>query len=270
MIIDTHTHIFDEETYKTYKDKSAGRINEAITLHFWVGLNDKEPAQKPLESILDFAKTKEDLSVVAALNMHYSISEQLEKFNKYFQEEQIVGVKLYPGYQRFYPSDERIFPIAALCQKYNKPLIFHSGDVFDEAGSAELKYSHPIHVDGLAVRYPECKIVIAHFGFPYHLETANIVSKNKNVFTEVSGTILEPRSEAEAIALLNQYIKDLERVFAYFPDIKEKVMFGTDYAGENIPLNQVEPYIKLVEALFSKEEQKNVFYELAKKLFFSR
>lgn len=132
-------------------------------------------------------------------------------------------------------------------------------------GEAILKYSHPIHIDGLAIKFPERKIIIAHFGFPYHLEATNVVSKNKNVYTEISATI-DTVEEAENI--LSQYAKDLQRVFAYFPDVKAKTMFGTDYGGENTPLNQVEPYIELAERVFSKDEQESVFNRLAEDVFF--
>ncbi|MEE9214298.1 MAG: amidohydrolase family protein [Thermodesulfobacteriota bacterium] len=168
----------------------------------------------------------------------------------------------------FHPSDDKVYPMAELCQKYNKPLVFHSGDVYDFERKAALKYSHPIHIDDLAVKFPKCKIVIAHFGFPYHIEAANIVSKNENVYTEISGTIDKPDSNKESENLLNQYAKDLQRVFSYFPEVKAKTMFGTDYGGEHTPLNQVEPYIELVERVFLKSEQENVFHKLAEDLFF--
>ncbi len=69
--------------------------------------------------------------------------------------------------------------------------------------------------------------------------------------------------------MLNQYIQDLTRVFNYFPTIKSKIMFGTDFAGEDTTLNLVAPYIKLVEHVFSGKEQENVFYKLAEKIFFN-
>ena len=146
--------------------------------------------------------------------------------------------------------------------------MFHTGDVYDLKGKALLEYCHPKHIDKLAVEFPNCKIVIAHFGFPHHLETANIVSKNNNVFVDISGTIDQCDTEEERENLLNQYTQDLKRVYSYFPDVKFKTIFGTDYGGEDTSLNQVQPYIKLVENVFSKEEQESVFHGLAEKLYF--
>lgn len=259
MIIDTHTHIYSDETYKTYFEKADGRIAKAISLACWEYTDSDE--------LIEFVSTKKNLFVVGNIHIDGDIEKQLKLHDKWFQEEKIIGIKMYPGYQYFYPSDKLVYPVAELCQKYNKPLIFHSGDVWNPKGDAILKYSHPIHVDGLAVKYPECKIIIAHFGFPYHLEAANVVSKNKNVYTEISGTLDEMDTQEEHDNLIKQYIADLKRVYSYYPDVKDKTMFGTDYGGEHTPLKLVQPYIKIAENVFTKEEQKWVFSEIAQKLF---
>ena len=274
MIIDIHSHIFNERVYKEYFSKIKDKESRAIALYCWIRFNEKgKPVKFALKDLLDFAEKKDNLSVIAGINMDNDVADQLQSFEKLFQEKKIVGVKLYPGYQYFYPSDEKVYPIAELCEKYNKPLVFHSGDVYGfEDKGAILKYSHPIHIDELAVKYPKCKIIIAHFGFPYLLEAANVVYKNKNVYTDISGTITKDVNDTDKDVeeVFNQYVKDLKRVFMYFSDVKEKTMFGTDYSGENTTLNQVELYKKLVKTVFSKDEQQNVFYKLAEKLFFDK
>ncbi|MFA5871550.1 MAG: amidohydrolase family protein [Parcubacteria group bacterium] len=270
MIIDTHTHIFSEKAYNEYLDKAKGRVSKVLAISFALDPGkDRGIKNYKLENLLAFAATKENLYVVAAINITKDIPKQLTKIKKLFQQKKVAGIKLVPGYQHFYPSDKKIYPIAKLCEKYNKPLIFHSGDVYDPENRALLKYSHPIHIDELAIKFPECQIIIAHLGFPYLAETATVVSKNKNVYTDISGTIFESASKAEAKQLVREYIKDLKRIFAYYPDIKSKVMFGTDFEGEKSPLNQVGPYIETVKKVFSKNERKQVFYGLADKLFFS-
>lgn len=267
-IIDTHTHIFREERYRTYFSKAKNRIGRAIVIHSW-NITEEKGSYFPLRELSSFVNTKKDLYLVGSVDMEKDVWGQAQELETYFKKGQILGIKLYPGYQYFYPSDGKIFPIAELCEKYNKPLIFHSGDVYDAEKKAILKYSHPIHVDELATKFPKCKIVIAHFGFPYHMETANIVSKNENVYTDTSGTLDQPDTHKEGKIMLDQYARDLERVFAYFPNVKAKTMFGTDYCGEKTSLNQVEPYIRLVERIWNKNERSHVFHGLANKLFFS-
>lgn len=258
MIIDVHTHILNEKVYKDYLAKAGRRISKSVIIHDY---------KEPLKKYLDMSEKYPNLHLVAYVDMYKDIKKQLAFIEELFKKKKAVGIKLYPGYQHFFPSDKKVYPIARLCQKYNKPLVFHTGDVWDPIGTAILKYSHPIHVDELAVNFPKCKIIISHFGFPYFLEAANVVSKNKNVFTDVSGTI-DDCSKSEMSALLKQYIADLKRAFAYYPDVKRKTMFGTDYGGEHTPLNQIQPYIDLVKSVFSKKEQENVFHKLAEKVYF--
>lgn len=258
MIIDIHTHIYDEKIYKSYFDKAKSKVSKAFVMH-WHKFD--------LEKFLEFVASKDNLYAVGSIDVDGDIKNQLDIHQKLFQENKIFGIKLYPGYQYFYSSDKKIYPIAELCQKYNKPLIFHSGDVYDSDKTAILKYAHPIHVDELAVKFPKCKIIISHFGFPYFIETANIVSKNENLYTDISGTIDKQDCKKDDRNLFKQYVKDLQRALSYFPDVKEKIMFATDYGEEDPPIDEIDPYIKIVKRVF-KSEQENVFHKLAEKMFF--
>lgn len=270
MIIDCHTHIYDEKVYKEYFEKAKGRVKKALVMYSSTTQDEKgRILPVDLNKLIDFAQKKGNLFVIGSVEFDKNISHQLRTLEKLFKQKKIFGIKLYPGYEHFFPSDEKIYPIAKLCQKYGKPLTIHTGDVYNFEKKAILKYSHPIHVDDLATRFKKCKIVIAHFGFPHFLEAANIAGKNENVFVDVSATITEMGSKKENAALFNQYLVDLRRVYSYYSYVRRKTMFGTDFAGSHTYLNKVGEYIKLVEKAFIKKEQPLVFYQLAETLFFS-
>lgn len=265
MIIDVHTHIYSKKTLIAYQKKTLQKINKVVALAWykknnfgWLDTNE----------LVKFANSEPKIYAVGSIDMKGQIKKQLGQMEKFFKKKEIVGIKLYPGYQYFYPSDKEVFDIAKLCAKYNKPLIFHAGDVFEAHDGALLKYSRPIHIDELAHKCANTKIVISHFGFPYYMETANIISKNKNVYADISGTIDNCETSMILVNLINQYIVDLKRVFNYFPGIKKKVMFATDYSGDDTQLNKVQPYIDVVETILDQKNQKNAFHELAEKLFF--
>jgi len=261
MIIDAHTHIHNEQILKDYSTKGGRRISRSVVMAWY---------KDSLEELLKFVDKHKNLVVVGTIDVFGDLGGQLKNIEELFKRKRAVGLKLYPGYQHFYPSDKEIWPIAELCQEYERPLIFHSGDVYDPEGSALLKYTEPIYIDELAVKFPQCKIIVSHFGFPYFLETAMIMSRNANVYTELSGVIDSSETLREKKRKLIEYVQDLERVFAYYPNLKSKVMFGTDYGGEDTPLNLVQPYIDLVQRVFIGKERKNVFYRLAEKLFFEK
>ena len=257
-IIDVHTHIYDEKIFQDYAMKSKKKISKKLVLHSY---------SIEFDGLIEFINSKQNLFLVGSVDINQDIGFQLKILEKLFKEKRLYGIKMHPGYQYFCPSDKFVWSIAELCQKYDKPLVFHSGDVYDPQNKSLLKYSHPKYIDELAVKFSNCKIIISHFGFPYFIETANIVSKNENVYTDISGTLDKADSKDEEENMFGQYVADLIRVFNYFPDIKKKTMFGTDYSGENTPLNLIEPYIKLVKNVFSKKEQEDVFYKTAEKVF---
>lgn len=242
--------------------KTNGRIGLVFVLHWY---------KNDFNKLRLFIDSKPNLRLIAGLNMDNPkhIEERLAELEVLLQQKKIVGLKLYPGYQHFFVSEQKVFPVAKLCLKYDKPLVIHSGDVYDLENEAVLKYSHPVYADELAVLFPDLKIVLAHFSFPHLLECANIVSKNKNVYTDISGTIVDDLPKREAENLYKEYKRDMQRVLNYFPDIRSKIMFGTDYGGEDTPLNEVEMYIRLVKEVFAKKEQEHVFSGLAQELFLS-
>lgn len=267
MIIDIHTHACNGKILEEYRKKSKNKVSKIIAIPFF---ENPPKVGEEIETLLAFSEKEPSVFPTGCFNMENGLESQLEFHEKLFREKKICAVKLFPGYQNFYPSDEKVIPIAKLCAKYKKPLIFHSGDFYDPENKSFLKYSHPIHIDELAVKCPETNIIAAHFGFPYFLETANIVSKNDNVFTDVSGTIDNwGISEKEIAGITGQYISDLERTFNYYPNIRKKVMFASDFSGDETDLNLVLPYMEVIEKIFSPEEQKNAFCKLAEKLFFS-
>ena len=48
----------------------------------------------------------------------------------------------------------------------------------------------PIYIDEVAVKRPNLKIIIAHLGNPWIDETMLILNRNKNVYADISGLIL--------------------------------------------------------------------------------
>ena len=49
------------------------------------------------------------------------------KIGKAFAELKLSGLKLHSGKWYFYPTDERMMPLYDIREKYEKPIIFHSG-----------------------------------------------------------------------------------------------------------------------------------------------
>lgn len=266
MIIDVHTHIFNAQSRDSYQKKLKGSDYKVIALPWF---NQNQPGWLDMNQLLEFVKGEANIFAAGTVDMLGDIAKQLLILEELFKEKKIVGIKLYPGYQHFYPNDSKVIPIAELCAKYKKPLIFHTGDFYDPGNCALLKFSNVLHIDELANKCPRATIVISHFGFPYLLETANIVARNPNVYADISGTIDDCGSARDIKKLTKQYISDLQRALTYFPSVKMKILFGTDFVADHLSLNKVQPYCKVITSLLNKKEQENAFHLLAQKLYFS-
>jgi predicted TIM-barrel fold metal-dependent hydrolase len=104
----------------------------------------------------------------------------------------LAGYKFHPSMQAFQPDEARWAPLFELAAAERSPCLFHTGTSGIGAGmpggqGIELGYSRPIHLDAVAARYPELPVVMAHFGWPWHLEAVAIAMHKANVWLEVSG-----------------------------------------------------------------------------------
>jgi len=101
------------------------------------------------------------------------------------EEYDFRALKLHPSIQQFYPDDRRIFPIIEEAIQLDIPILIHTGAV--PIPSTASKYDNPIHVDDLALIFPEAKIVMAHAD-PFN-ETPAIAAKHPNVYMDTTTTM---------------------------------------------------------------------------------
>ena len=105
-----------------------------------------------------------------------------EKLEKAFTDLELKGLKLHPSRGHYYPTDEKLDPIYDICEKYNKPIIFHSGLSWEP--DTLTKYSRPVEFEELAYKRPNLRICLAHFGWPWVQETAMLMLKYPNVYAD--------------------------------------------------------------------------------------
>ena len=108
----------------------------------------------------------------------------LELIETAFTELGLSGLFLHPSQQKFYPDEEWMYPIYELCIQHNKPIIFHSG--MSVRPNTVSKYSHPLRFEEVACKYPDLRICLQHFGWPWIREVCMLLLKYKNVYTDTS------------------------------------------------------------------------------------
>lgn len=267
-IIDAHIHFSNIESFKEVSKKSKvdytkkgfeTEFKDVIAIGMGVteidsGSFPDSKAKNPMT--LDLDNLPENL--YECLGFNPMLPFNLEEFEARINEK-TVGLKVYAGYYHYHVWDDIYKPIYTLAEKYDLPVVIHSGDTFSERGL--LKYSHPLEIDELAVTYRNVNFVIAHFGDPWIMDAAEVAAKNRNVFIDLSGLIVGAKQEVEHFRV-DEFISHIKRGMVYL-DNYEKLLFGTDW-----PLVDFNEYYHFIKDLIPEEHYEDVFYNNANKLFF--
>jgi len=106
-----------------------------------------------LQKVSEVTKDRKHLGVLAAVSyLHYK-EKDLREIADYLKDGLVKGLNLYPGYEPFYPHDKRLQVVSDLGVEFDVPVMFHSGDTYSPKG--KVRFSHPIHVDDVAVDNPD-------------------------------------------------------------------------------------------------------------------
>lgn len=105
-----------------------------------------------------------------------------EKLEYAFADLKLRGLKLHPSRGHYYPMDERLGPVYDVCEKYDRPIIFHSGLSWEPDTLS--RYARPLEFEELAAKRPKLRICLAHFGWPWVQEAAMLMLKYPNVYAD--------------------------------------------------------------------------------------
>lgn len=125
------------------------------------------------------------------------------------------GIKLLPMYAGFYPQDPELDDLWRYASRNGLPVLLHTGTTFVD--QAPLDCTLPRHLDAVAIKYPDCRIIMAHLGHPYEGETVAVIRKHPNVYADISGLHYRPFQLYHSLMLVQEY------------GVWNKLLFGTDY-----------------------------------------
>jgi uncharacterized protein len=110
------------------------------------------------------------------------IKDSLKELDRCKRELGFKGLKIHPSMQESFCNSEDLFSIYQFCQDENLPILFHTGASLPSHSD---KFSHPVLLDDVAVRFPDLKIIIAHMGRPYYQDAAFLLRKHKNIYADI-------------------------------------------------------------------------------------
>ncbi len=127
----------------------------------------------------------------------------------------LKGAKFGPIYNGVALSDPRMEPVLEFLQKRNLPLTMHMGTTF--ARNAPVELGRAIHVEPVAMKYPNLTMILAHMGHPWFEEAIVVARKQPNVYLEQSALFYRPWQYYNMLILSQEY------------KITDKIFFGTDF-----------------------------------------
>lgn len=125
------------------------------------------------------------------------------------------GIKLMPMYAGFAPNGSELDYLWAYASKHGLPVLCHTGTTF--VRQAPLKYTLPVLIDEVALRFPDVKIIMAHLSHPYEGECVATIRKHPNVYADCSALHYRPFQLYHSLMLLQEY------------GVWHKLLFGSDY-----------------------------------------
>ncbi len=132
----------------------------------------------------------------------------------------VKGFKFHPTMQGFFPNDRMAYPLYEAIEEAGAIARFHTGQTGVGSGmkggmGMRLKFSNPMHLDDVAVDFPDMNIILAHPSFPWQEEALAVCQHKPNVYIDLSGW--SPKYFPE---ILVRYANSL---------LKKKMLFGSDW-----------------------------------------
>ena len=101
-----------------------------------------------------------------------------------FEEYKLLGLYVNTARLHIYPNDPRLMKLYDICARMDKPIIFQAGLCLER--NALSKFCHPMEFEEIAAKYPDTNICLAHVGWPFLQETAALLIKYPNLYTNTA------------------------------------------------------------------------------------
>jgi len=262
MIVDCHVHLNNyHEEVATSLPRSLDQLQAAmqeshvdyalILTSYLVNTNRPSTAD-----VVHAVEAHRNLGVVAGISYLNYRERDLRELADFVAARRIKGLKLYPGYEPFYPHDHRLRVVYELAEEFGVPVMIHCGDTYNPRG--KLKYAHPLEVDEVAVDFPEVNFVICHLGNPWLVDCMEVLYKNKNVYADISGLVLGEFNEA-----FEDYMEEqIQEVILYAGDAT-RLLYGTDW-----PICSMKSYVEFMSQLkLTDADRRAIMGENSQRLF---
>jgi uncharacterized protein len=165
-------------------------ISEHVRAHRsrLIGFAGIDPAE-PVEALDEVARAKEELG--------------------------LSGIAVAPAAQDFHPASTGALRVFAEAGRLGLPVLFHHGAC--GSPSSKMEYARPFLLDEVARELPALKIIVAQLGYPWVDECVALLSKQPNVYADISGLAKRPWCAYNALLLAREH------------GVMDKLLFGSGF-----------------------------------------
>ena len=246
-VADAHVHFFSHAFYSALarqrQSDSAEALgpvlgwelppaDPALLAHRWVEELDRHHvAQASLIASIPGDEQSVAVAVAAHPNRFfgYFMLDPLEPgaADRVHRASNMHAICLFPAMHRYSVTDDRVEPVLRAAAARGMAVFVHCGalsvGVRNKLGlpsSFDMRYSNPLDLHPVALRHPEIRFVVPHFGAGLFREALLLADLCPNVFLDTSSSNRWMRYEG----------LDLRTVFARSIDVAgaERLLFGTD------------------------------------------
>lgn len=226
-----------QETIDYYRMLQIAFIMFSIDAEFELGKK-----RIPNEEIAEAASENSDIMIAFASVDPHKGRMGAREAKRLIEAYKVKGFKFHPTVQGFYPYDRMAYPLYEEIAAAGLPMLFHTGHSgfgsgARAGGKLKLEYSNPMHLDAVAIDFPDIPIILAHPSWPWQDEALSVCLHKPNVYIDLSGW-----SPKYFPPQLVQYANTL---------LKDRILFGTDF-----PLITPERWLKDFEQAGFKDEVK--------------
>jgi predicted TIM-barrel fold metal-dependent hydrolase len=183
-------------------------------------------------------------------------------FRRCIEELNMKGLKWHPD-DGYYPNSEESYAVLEVANEFGVPLLTHTGTM----SNSRAKYVQPIHLDDVAIDFPNIDIIAAHMGYIGWRDWAALAQSKKRICGDLAGWDLMAEGKPN---LFRRYLREILDIVG--PD---QILFASD--GPMLePLVSKRRWVEIIKALstestdgitFSEEEVKAILGVNAARVF---
>jgi predicted TIM-barrel fold metal-dependent hydrolase len=231
MIFDAHMHLpcydglvalHDKKKRLLHDIKAAGVVGGIV-----IADSERESPIGTTEECVELFSDNSNIYVVGGISPLIDYETRLAASENLLKQGKIIGIKLYPGHETYFMDDVRLLSVFNLCEKYNVPLLIHTG--WDNP-----QYNHPKFFAQVAEKHPSLKLVVCHLWYPNIDLCFEVTANYSNIYYDISSLAHDEHAFVETSSSLNKIVRKC-------PD---RVVMGSDYG-----MCSILAHIDLVDSL---------------------